>query len=181
MDKQSKIYVAGHRGLVGSAIVRNLQAAGYSQPGAAHPCRAGADGRAGHPGLLHGREARLRVSCRRQGGRHRGQQHLPGQLHPRQPGGADECDPFGLPVGGPAADVPGLELHLPQAGATAAEGDRPADRRPGAHQPGLCPGQDRRHRDVLELQPPVRHTLPVGHAHQPVWARATTTTRRTAT
>ena len=30
MDKNAKIYVAGHRGLVGSAIVRNLQAAGYT-------------------------------------------------------------------------------------------------------------------------------------------------------
>ena len=30
MDQQAKIYVAGHRGLVGSAIVRNLQAAGYA-------------------------------------------------------------------------------------------------------------------------------------------------------
>jgi len=30
MEKQAKIYVAGHRGLVGSAIVRRLQAAGYS-------------------------------------------------------------------------------------------------------------------------------------------------------
>lgn len=29
MDKNAKIYVAGHRGLVGSAIVRNLQAKGY--------------------------------------------------------------------------------------------------------------------------------------------------------
>ncbi|MCR4892644.1 MAG: GDP-L-fucose synthase [Lachnospiraceae bacterium] len=29
-DKQSKIYVAGHRGLVGSAIVRNLKEKGYS-------------------------------------------------------------------------------------------------------------------------------------------------------
>lgn len=29
MDKQAKIYVAGHRGLVGSALVRNLQAKGY--------------------------------------------------------------------------------------------------------------------------------------------------------
>jgi len=29
MDKQSKIYVAGHRGLVGSAIVRKLQELGY--------------------------------------------------------------------------------------------------------------------------------------------------------
>ena len=30
MDKNSKIYVAGHRGLVGSAIVKNLQAKGYT-------------------------------------------------------------------------------------------------------------------------------------------------------
>ena len=29
MNKDSKIYVAGHRGLVGSAIVRELQAQGY--------------------------------------------------------------------------------------------------------------------------------------------------------
>ncbi len=31
MERQAKIYVAGHRGMVGSAIVRALQAAGYSQ------------------------------------------------------------------------------------------------------------------------------------------------------
>lgn len=30
MNKDSKIYVAGHRGLVGSAIVRNLEAKGYT-------------------------------------------------------------------------------------------------------------------------------------------------------
>jgi len=30
MDKNAKIYVAGHRGLVGSAIVRNLQANGFA-------------------------------------------------------------------------------------------------------------------------------------------------------
>jgi GDP-L-fucose synthase len=30
MDKKAKIFVAGHRGLVGSAIVRRLQAGGYS-------------------------------------------------------------------------------------------------------------------------------------------------------
>jgi len=30
MDKRAKIYVAGHRGMVGSAIVRHLEAAGYS-------------------------------------------------------------------------------------------------------------------------------------------------------
>jgi GDP-L-fucose synthase len=30
MQKSSKIYIAGHRGLVGSAIVKNLQAKGYT-------------------------------------------------------------------------------------------------------------------------------------------------------
>ena len=30
MDKQSKIYVAGHRGLVGSALMRQLAKQGYS-------------------------------------------------------------------------------------------------------------------------------------------------------
>ena len=30
MDKQAKIYVAGHRGLVGSALMRQLQAQGYA-------------------------------------------------------------------------------------------------------------------------------------------------------
>jgi len=30
LEKNSKIYVAGHRGLVGSAIVRNLKSRGYT-------------------------------------------------------------------------------------------------------------------------------------------------------
>ena len=30
MEKNAKIYIAGHRGLVGSAIVRNLRSKGYS-------------------------------------------------------------------------------------------------------------------------------------------------------
>lgn len=30
MDKKAKIYVAGHRGLVGSALMRNLHAKGYT-------------------------------------------------------------------------------------------------------------------------------------------------------
>ena len=30
MNKESKIFVAGHRGLVGSAILKNLKAKGYA-------------------------------------------------------------------------------------------------------------------------------------------------------
>ena len=32
IDKTAEIYVAGHRGMVGSAIVRRLQQGGYSNP-----------------------------------------------------------------------------------------------------------------------------------------------------
>ena len=32
MDKEAKIYVAGHRGMVGSAIVRRLEKEGYGNP-----------------------------------------------------------------------------------------------------------------------------------------------------
>ena len=31
LDKNAKIYVAGHRGMVGSAIVRRLQKEGYEK------------------------------------------------------------------------------------------------------------------------------------------------------
>ncbi|HEX9473579.1 MAG TPA: NAD-dependent epimerase/dehydratase family protein, partial [Steroidobacteraceae bacterium] len=31
MNKEARIYVAGHRGLVGSAVVRRLRALGYEQ------------------------------------------------------------------------------------------------------------------------------------------------------
>ena len=31
MDRTAKVYVAGHRGMVGSALVRALQAAGHGQ------------------------------------------------------------------------------------------------------------------------------------------------------
>ena len=34
MEKTDKIYVAGHRGLVGSAIVRNLKEKGYEMSSA---------------------------------------------------------------------------------------------------------------------------------------------------
>ena len=30
MNKDSKIYIAGHRGLVGSALMKNLQSAGFT-------------------------------------------------------------------------------------------------------------------------------------------------------
>ena len=55
-----------------------------------------------------------------------------------------------------AAALSGLLLHLSQAGSAADLGGSAADRPAGADQPLLCRRQDRRHRDVLGLQPAVR-------------------------
>ena len=41
LDKNAKIYVAGHRGLVGSAIWKNLQDKGYTKTFAEHSVKLG--------------------------------------------------------------------------------------------------------------------------------------------
>ena len=45
MEKNAKIYVAGHTGLVGSAIVRRLKAAGYEVIGVTLKTWVAADGK----------------------------------------------------------------------------------------------------------------------------------------
>ena len=52
MNKTDKIYVAGHRGLVGSAIVRNLEQKGYSNIIGRDPSRAGSYKPAGSAGVF---------------------------------------------------------------------------------------------------------------------------------
>ena len=47
MNKDSKIFVAGHRGLVGSAILKNLKAKGYNELRPAYACGIGFDRSAG--------------------------------------------------------------------------------------------------------------------------------------
>ena len=58
---------------------------------------------------------------------------------------------------GQAPDLPGQLVHLPAAGASAAQGGVPAHRPAGRDQPALRRRQDRRHRAVPQPQPGVRH------------------------
>ena len=91
MDKDDRIYVAGHRGLVGSALVRRLEAAGYrhvltaaSRPSSTSPTR---------PRSTPGSRPRQPSTCharRGHGRRHPGQRHPPRRLHPRQPADPDQ-------------------------------------------------------------------------------------------
>jgi hypothetical protein len=78
MDRSAKIYVAGHRGMVGSALVRRLQSGGYTNSCPDPHARAnstfepGGDG-----GVSQTGKADLRLHRGGQGWRHPRQQHLP--------------------------------------------------------------------------------------------------------
>ena len=70
MEKDAKIYVAGHRGMVGSAIVRELRRQGYTniitRTIGFDPSRSGGK-------VLCGGETGICVPCRSQSGRYRSQ------------------------------------------------------------------------------------------------------------
>ena len=57
IEKNAKIYVAGHRGLVGSAIYKNLQEKGYTPSGEGLYEFGGAHARRAGPARRGGRQA----------------------------------------------------------------------------------------------------------------------------
>ena len=151
MNKNAKIYVAGHRGMVGSAIVRQLRATGYEN-------------------LILRTSKELDL---------RDQQAVADFFAQEQPeyvflaaakvGGiiANSTYPADFIYdnlmiqtnvihqsylnGVKAAALPGQHLHLPQAGAAADQGRVSADRPAGADQRRLRRRQDRRHHHVPVL------------------------------
>lgn len=103
--------------------------------------------------------------ARKQAGTHK-EQGTAGRVHQRQPCEPEQHHRSGAPHGHDAPADPGFDLLLPFTGAAADRRTRPARRPARAEQPASRTGQDRRHRDVLELQPTVRHALPGGHTDQ---------------
>ena len=171
MEPLPKIYVAGHRGLVGSALVRALEARGHRNLLTAHARRARPDRCPRHARVHPRRAARPRLHRRGQGRRHRRQQHLPGRLHPRQPGDPDRTLIHASFLAGVKRLMfLGSSCIYPKLAAAADAREQPAHRPARADQPSVRAGQDRRHRDVLELQPPARHEVPGGDADQPLRA-----------
>ena len=92
MEKDSLIYVAGHRGLVGSAICRNLGSRDLTRLLAAHARRARPDRRGRRAALFEQERPRLCLSGRGQSRRHSRQRSLSGGLHPRKPAHSDQRD-----------------------------------------------------------------------------------------
>ena len=128
MTKMTRIFVAGHRGLVGSAIVRRLEAEGH------RTCCWLAERRwicaieSAVDELLRAGAAGVCVPGGRESGRDSGQQHPPGGISARQSGHPDQRDPRGLEARRAQAAVSGLLLHLPEIRAAADSRGISADR-----------------------------------------------------
>jgi hypothetical protein len=112
MDKNAKIFVAGHRGMVGSALVRRLNALGYhdiitrsrseldllNQP-------------AVHTFLQAEKPDYIYIAAAKVGGIQANNVY--------RADGRSQPDPRRTPGWRSKPDVPGLQLHLPQDGAAA--------------------------------------------------------------
>ena len=166
MERSSRIFVAGHRGLVGSAIRRGLSRAAIqisccartlnSTWPIATPCALS---------LQQNKPEYVFLAAAKVGG------ILANDTYPAdfirenleiQTNVIDASYKNGVQ----SAAVSWFKLHLSQARAPADQRRIFADRAAGADQPRLCAGQNRRHGDVLVLQPAIRHALSRGHANQ---------------
>ena len=164
-------YVAGHRGLVGSAVWRHLEQRGHTRligavQRGARPARPGGGRR-----VLRGRAPDVRRPGRRQGRWHRRQRDLPGRLPQREPAHPGQRARRRAARRRHPPALPRLELHLPQVRRPADPRGQPADRPAGAHQRRLRHRQDRRRAAGAGPAPPVRRVLHLGDADQPLRSR----------
>ena len=81
MELDAKIFVAGHRGLVGGAILRRLQAAGFTNLLGRSSRQLDLRDQAAVARFFRPGAAGLRLSGRGPGGRHPGQLHLSGPIY----------------------------------------------------------------------------------------------------
>lgn len=95
MDKQDKIYVAGHTGLVGSAIYRNLKARGYNNIVTRSHTELDLTNQAAVQAFFEGERPDCVLLCAAKVGGDSCQFHVPGAVHLRKPGHPDQCGPCG--------------------------------------------------------------------------------------
>ena len=140
----ARIFVAGHRGLVGSAVLRRLEAAGYTNVLTATPrtARLARPGR-GQP-LVPGEPTRVRVPRRRHRRRHHGELHPAGGVPLRQHDDPRHGRAREPPLRRDQAALPGQLVHLPAPREPADHRGGAADRRAGADERAVRDRQDRR-------------------------------------
>ena len=154
MDQYSRIFVAGHRGLVGSALWRALQRQGFANLIGRTRAETGSVGRGGGQCVLRRGKTGIRFRRGGQGGRHSGEQHLAAEfIYDNLP----SKQPHSWRVQLASKNCCSWQfLHLSQVRTTADEGRISADRPAGTNQRMVCRGQNRRHQALRGLPPPIR-------------------------
>ncbi len=174
----ARIFVAGHRGLVGSAIVRRLEARGYTQPADRRP-RPARPARPGGGQLLvpANRPEYVFLVAGTVGG------ILANSTRPAEFLYDNMMIHATVVHASHLFDVEKL-LYLgssciyPRDAAQPITEDELLTGAARADQRVLRPGQDRRHQAVPVVPPPVRLQLHLGHAHQPLRAERQLRPRR---
>ena len=169
VDKRDKIYVAGHRGLVGSAIVRALELTGHTNLLTAHARELDLTDQSAVSCVLRSGAAGLRLPRRREGRRHSGQQHAIGADFIRdnlliQTNVIDAA----WRAWREEAAVPGVVLHLSEVCAAADDRGGAADRAARADQRAVRDRQNRGYQDVPGLSQAVRIRRHQPDADQPL-------------
>jgi len=170
LPKSAAIYVAGHHGMVGSAIVRRLQAEGYPRIiTRTHPELDLIDQRAVKEFFRGEKIDAVFMAAARVGGIHANNTYRADFIYENL---MVECNVI------QAAFEYGVErlLFLGSSCIYPRSCPQPmreesAERLPGAHQRTVCGRQDRRNQALRVLQPAAWHTLPLGNAHQPLRAQ----------
>ncbi len=173
MQHDSRIYIAGHRGLVGSAIHRDSHTVRLWQRCRAHARRArSAATRAPSSAFFADeRPEFVFLAAAKVGGILANNTYPADFIRDNLAIQTNVIEASRNRAGVEASALPRLLVHLSQALPAAHQRGVSAHRAAGADQPRLRHRQDRRHRDVLELQPAIRHTLSGSHANQPLWSR----------
>ena len=169
--RTSLIYVAGHRGLVGSAICRSLRQQGFDRlllrthaeldlTDAVAVQRFFAQERPAHVFLAAAKvgESARTIPIRRS---------LSGKISRS----TDQHHSRELPLRGRSSALPRIELHLPQTLSAAHPGRISANWSAQGDQSAVCSREDRRHRDVLVLQPAIWDPLSCRDADEPLRTR----------
>ena len=171
MNPDSRIFVAGHRGLVGSAIVRRLEREGYRNLLLRAAIELDLRDQTAVERIFCTRTARICVPGRGQSRRHPRQRHVSRGVPPRQSAHRGQRDRRGVACGHAQAAVSRLVLHLPEVRAAADARGASADGSAGADQRMVCDREDSRHQDVPGLPPTIRVRRDQPDAHQPLRPR----------
>ena len=174
------IYLPGHRGMVGSAVLRRLQANGQT-PLTRTRSELDLCDQAAVRQFFQANDIDTVIFCAaRVGGIHANNTY-PAEFCHENLAMATNTIQAAFESGVQRFLFLGSTCIYPRDCAPTDPGIRPPNRPFGENQRGVCLGQDRGLEDVRVLSSSIRRAVSLGHAHEPIRSRPTTTIPRTAT